>query len=36
MKQGNSHITDSCNFLEKLTGIGEIPKETILATADVT
>ena len=35
MKQGNSHIKDTDDFLEKLRAIGEIPKGAILVTADV-
>ena len=34
MKQGNSNIKDTSNFLQKLRAIGEIPKEAILVTAD--
>ena len=35
MKQGNSYIKDTGDFLEKLRAVGEIPKGTILVTADV-
>ena len=35
MKQGNSYIKDTGDFLEKLRAIGEIPRGVILATADV-
>ena len=35
MKQGNSYIKDTGDFLEKLRAIGEIPKGAILVTADV-
>ena len=35
MKQGNSYIKDTDDFLEKLRAIGEIPKRPILLTADV-
>ena len=35
MKQGNSYIKDTNDFLEKLRAIGEIPKGAILVTADV-
>ena len=35
MKQGNSYIKDTGDFLEKLRATGEIPKGAILVTADV-
>ena len=35
MKQGNSYVKDTGDFLEKLRAIGEIPKGAILVTADV-
>ena len=35
MKQGESYIKDTGDFLEKLKTVGEIPKETFLVTADV-
>ena len=35
MKQGNSYIKDTGDFLEKLRVIGEIPKGASLVTADV-
>ena len=35
MKQGNSYIKDTGNFLEKLRATGDIPKGAILVTADV-
>ena len=35
MKQGNSYIKDTGDFLEKLKAIGEVPKGAILITADV-
>ena len=35
MKQGNSYIKDTGDFLEKLRAIGEIPRGAILVTADV-
>ena len=35
MKQGNSYIKDTGDFLEKLRAIEEIPKGAILVTADV-
>ena len=35
MKQGNSYIKDTSDFLEKLRAIGKIPKRAILVTADV-
>ena len=35
MKQGESYIKDTGDFLEKLKTVGEIPKEAILVTADV-
>ena len=35
MKQGESHIKDTGDFLEKLKRLGEISKEAILVTADV-
>ena len=35
MKQGNSYIKDTGDFLEILRAIGEIPKAAILVTADV-
>ena len=35
MKQGNSYIKDTSNFLERLRAIEEIPKGAILVTADI-
>ena len=35
MKQGNSYIKDTGDFLEKLRATGEIPKGAILVIADV-
>ena len=35
MKQGESYIKDTGDFLEKLKRVEEIPKEAILVTADV-
>ena len=35
MKQGNSYIKDTGDFLEKLRAIGEIPKGAILVTEDL-
>ena len=35
MKQGNSYIKDTGDFLEKSRAIEEIPKGDILVTADV-
>ena len=35
MKQGNSYIKDTGDFLEKLRATGEIPKGAILVTADL-
>ena len=35
LKQGNSHIKDTGDFLEKLRAIGEIARGTNLVTADV-
>ena len=35
MKQANSNIKDTVDFLEKLRAIGEIPRAAILITADV-
>ena len=35
MKQGNSYIKDTSDFLERLRAIGEIPKGAILVTADI-
>ena len=35
MKQGNSYIKNTGDFLKKLRAIGEIPKGVILVTADV-
>ena len=35
MKQGESYIKNTGNFLEKLKTVGEIPKELIFATADM-
>ena len=35
MKQGESHIKDTRDFLENLKRVGEIPKGAILVTADV-
>ena len=35
MKQGESYIKDTGDFLEKLKRVGEIPKGAILVTADV-
>ena len=35
MKQGESYIKDTGDFLEKLKRVGEIPKGTIVVTADV-
>ena len=35
MKQGNSYIKDTGDFLEKLRALGEIPKGAILVTADI-
>ena len=35
MKQGNSYIKHTGNFLEKLRATGEIPKGAILVIADV-
>ena len=34
MKQGNSYIKDTGDFLEKLRAIGETPKRAIIVTAD--
>ena len=35
MKQGESYIKDTGDFLEKLKRVGEIPKGAILVRADV-
>ena len=35
MKQGDSYIKDTGDFLEKLRALGEIPKGAILVTADI-
>ena len=35
MKQGESHIKDTSDFLENLKRVGEIPKGAILVTANV-
>ena len=35
MKQGESYIRDTGDFLAKLKAAGEVPKGTILVTADV-
>ena len=35
MKQGESYINDTGDFLEKLKRVGEIPKGAIFVTADV-
>ena len=35
MKQGESHIKDTRDFLENLKRVGEIPNGAILVTADV-
>ena len=35
MKQGESYIKDTGDFLEKWKRVGEIPKGAILVTADV-
>ena len=35
MKQGDSYIKDTGDFLEKLRAVGDIPKGTITVTEDV-
>ena len=35
MKQGESYVKDTGDFLEKLKRVGEIPKGAILVTVDV-
>ena len=35
MRSGKSYIKDTSNFLEKIKGLGEVPEDAILVTADV-